>query len=44
MLTDKIDVTTFLIWFIENYHASAKIIKESTEYHSRFNGTVKSER
>ena len=27
MLTDKIDVTTFMIWFIENYPDSAKIMK-----------------
>jgi len=29
MLGDKIDVTAFMVWFIENYPESVKIIKES---------------
>ena len=36
MLLDKIDVTAFLVWFVENYPASAKIMKENPEYQNRF--------
>ena len=33
---DKIDVTAFMIWFIENYPQSAKIMKENPDYQYRF--------
>lgn len=36
MLDDKIDVTAFLVWFIENYPQSAKIMKENRDYQFRF--------
>jgi len=36
MLEDKIDVTAFMIWFIENYPQSFKIMKENPEYQMRF--------
>jgi uncharacterized protein len=36
MLRDKIDVTSFIVWFIENYPESTKIMKESPEYQNRF--------
>lgn len=36
MLADKIDVTAFLVWFIENYPKSVKIIKENPNYQLRF--------
>lgn len=36
MLADKIDVTAFLVWFIENYPESAKIMKENPDYQYRF--------
>ena len=36
MLSDKIDVTAFLVWFIENYPESAKIMKENLEYQWRY--------
>lgn len=36
MITDKIDVTAFFVWFIENYPESIKIIKENPEYQYRF--------
>ena len=36
MLSDKIDVTAFMAWFIENYPESAKIMKENPEYQWRF--------
>lgn len=36
MLTDKIDVTAFFTWFIENYPESRKIMKENPEYQYRF--------
>ena len=36
MLADKIDVTAFLVWFIENYPESANIMKENPDYQLRF--------
>jgi len=36
MLADKIDVTAFHIWFIENYPESARIMKDNPEYQMRF--------
>ncbi|MFB6340636.1 DUF354 domain-containing protein [Saccharicrinis sp. FJH62] len=36
LLNDKIDVTAFMIWFIENYPESSKIMKENPEYQNRF--------
>ena len=36
MLSDKIDVTAFLVWFIENYPESVKIMKENPDYQLRF--------
>ena len=36
MLEDKIDVTAFLVWFIENYPKSAKTMKENPDYQLRF--------
>jgi len=36
MLKDKIDVTAFFVWFIENYPKSAKIIKKNPEYQEKF--------
>ena len=36
MLADKIDVTAFLVWFIENYPKSVEIIKENPDYQCRF--------
>jgi predicted glycosyltransferase len=36
MLADKIDVTAFLVWFIENYPASKKIMKENPDYQYNF--------
>ena len=38
MLNDKIDFTAFLIWFVENYPGSVKIIKENPDYQRRFVG------
>ena len=37
MLTEKIDITAFLVWFIKNYPGSAKIMKDNPEYQNRFN-------
>lgn len=31
MLKDKIDVTAFLVWFVENYPESARIMKENPD-------------
>lgn len=36
MLADKIDVTAFMVWFIENYPESKRIMKENPEYQYRF--------
>jgi len=36
MLSEKIDVTAFLIWFVENYPKSIDILKENPEYQKRF--------
>ena len=36
MLSDKIDVTAFLVWFVENYPKSAKIMKDDPDYQYRF--------
>jgi uncharacterized protein len=33
---NKIDVTAFMVWFIENYPESAKIMKENPDYQKRF--------
>lgn len=36
MLETKINVTTFLVWFIENYPESKKIMKENPDYQYNF--------
>ena len=36
MLADKIDVTAFQVWFIENYSESARIMKENPDIQYRF--------
>jgi len=36
MLSEKIDVTSFMVWFIENYPKSFKIMKENPDYQNRF--------
>mgnify|MGYP006282012555 CR=1 FL=1 len=36
MLNEKIDVTAFLVWFIENWPHSFKIMKENPDYQYRF--------
>jgi uncharacterized protein len=36
LVDEKIDVTSFLIWFIENWPSSFKIMKENPEYQERF--------
>lgn len=36
MLADKVDVTAFLVWFVENYPKSVKVMKENPEYQERF--------
>jgi predicted glycosyltransferase len=36
MLNDKIDVTAFLVWFIENFPGSFKIMKDTPEFQERF--------
>jgi predicted glycosyltransferase len=36
MLADKIDVTAFMVWFIENYPDSVKVMKENPDYQNKF--------
>ena len=36
MLSDKIDVTAFMVWFVENYPDSVKIMKDNPDYQLRF--------
>lgn len=36
MLSDKIDVTAFFTWFVENYPQSAEIMKSNPDYQYRF--------
>lgn len=36
MLSEKIDITEFVVWFVENYPQSFKIIRENPEYQKRF--------
>ena len=36
MLSEKIDITTFFVWFIENYPKSVNIMKENPDYQDRF--------
>jgi len=36
MMADKIDVTAFLVWFVENYPGSAEIMKEDPDYQYKF--------
>lgn len=35
-IEDKIDVTAFMVWFIENYPESAKIMKDNPDYQYKF--------
>ena len=36
MLSEKIDYASFLVWFIENYPESRKILKDNPNYQFRF--------
>jgi len=36
ILNDKIDVTAFLIWFIENYPKSINVMSENPEFQNKF--------
>ncbi|HAN18990.1 MAG: hypothetical protein A2X13_11655 [Bacteroidetes bacterium GWC2_33_15] len=36
MLQDKIDLTGFMIWFVENYPESVRIMKENPDYQYNF--------
>ncbi|MCK4889664.1 MAG: DUF354 domain-containing protein, partial [Candidatus Aminicenantes bacterium] len=36
MLSDKIDVTSFLVWFVEEFPESVKIMKNNPQYLKRF--------
>lgn len=36
MISEKIDVTAFTVWFVENYPSSFQIMKENPEYQDKF--------
>lgn len=36
MLANKIDVTAFLVWFVENWPESVKVMKDKPDYQMRF--------
>jgi uncharacterized protein len=36
LLKEKIDLTAFLIWFVENFPASYRIMKENPDYQNKF--------
>ena len=36
LLKDKIDVTAFMVWFIENYPQSTKQLKENPDFQNKF--------
>ena len=36
LLNDKINVTSFMVWFVENYPKSFRVMKENPEYQQRF--------
>lgn len=36
MLNEKIDVTAFMVWFIENYPESVKVMQENPDYQYNF--------
>ena len=36
LLSDKIDVSAFLVWFVENYPKSNQLIKDNPNYQNRF--------
>ena len=36
LLHDKIDATAFMVWFIENYPKSKKIMKENPDFQNKF--------
>lgn len=36
MLSDKIDVTAFMVWFIETYPESKRIMEVNPGYQKRF--------
>jgi len=36
LLEQKIDVTAFMVWFIENYPESARIMRENPEFQNKF--------
>jgi len=36
MLSGKIDVTAFMVWFIENYPKSVSVMKANPDYQYKF--------
>jgi len=36
MLSEKIDVTAFMVWLIENYPESMRVVKKNPEYQNKF--------
>ena len=36
LINDKIDITTFLVWFVENYPESEKVMRKNPDYQYNF--------
>ena len=43
MIADKIDVTAFLVWFVENYPESAEVMKKNPRYQYQFRTKLQSD-
>ena len=36
LISEKIDVTSFMVWFVENYPKSIDIVKRKPDYQKQF--------
>jgi uncharacterized protein len=36
IINDKIDITSFLVWFVENYPESEKVMRKTPDYQYNF--------
>jgi len=41
LINNKIDVTAFMVWFVENYPSSFQIMKDDSGYQNRFRSSFK---
>jgi hypothetical protein len=44
MLSEKIDVTAFLVWFVQHWPESFSIMKQNPDYQNRFSQKSKAHR